>query len=93
MLRIGLSAATICVRDAQGPDPDGILTATGYGFLEETAKFLNEILQQNEKHLTPTFFMQSTYNALSGLVALALKCKGYNNTYVKQRLRFRNGSV
>jgi 3-oxoacyl-[acyl-carrier-protein] synthase II len=88
MLRIGLSAATICVRDAKGADPDGIVTATGYGFLEETAKFLNEILHQNEKHLTPTFFMQSTYNALSGLVALSLKCKGYNNTYVNKGFAF-----
>lgn len=88
MLRIGLSAATICVRDTKGLNHDGIVTATGYGFLDETAKFLNEILQQHEKHLTPTYFMQSTYNALSGLVALSLKCKGYNNTYVSKGFAF-----
>ena len=69
MLRIGLSAATICVRNSGNTEPDGIITATGYGFLDETAKFLNEILQLHERQLTPTFFMQSTYNALAGLVA------------------------
>jgi 3-oxoacyl-[acyl-carrier-protein] synthase II len=38
--------------------------------------------------LTPTYFIQSTYNALSGLIALTLKCKGYNNTYVNRGFAF-----
>lgn len=88
LLRIGLSSAVLCTRSSGKPDVDGIVTATGYGFLDETAKFLNEILQLNERQLTPTFFMQSTYNALAGLVALTLKCKGYNNTYVSKGFAF-----
>jgi 3-oxoacyl-[acyl-carrier-protein] synthase II len=90
MLRIGLSAATICLRDSGVQMPDGIITATGYGFLDETAKFLKEILQQSERQLTPTYFMQSTSNALAGLVALTLKCMGYNNTYVSKGFAFEN---
>ena len=90
MLRIGLSAATISLRDAGINVPDGIITATGYGFLNEAAKFLHEILEQQEKHLTPTHFMQSTYNALAGLVALSVKCMGYNNTYVSKGFSFEN---
>jgi 3-oxoacyl-[acyl-carrier-protein] synthase II len=82
MLRIGLTAATICLRDSGPIKPDGIVTASGFGFLEETAKFLTEILDQDEKQLTPTYFMQSTYNALSGFIAMNLKCDGYCNTYV-----------
>ncbi|HEY8936513.1 MAG TPA: beta-ketoacyl synthase chain length factor [Cyclobacteriaceae bacterium] len=88
MLRVGLSAAVICVRDSGERAPDGIITGTGYGFLHETAKFLEEIYQYNEKQLTPTYFMQSTYNALAGLVALTLKCKGYNNTHVNKGFAF-----
>ncbi len=88
MLRIGLSTAMICFRDSGNINPDGIITATGYGFLKDTEKFLKEILEQHEKHLTPTFFMQSTYNALSGLVALSLKCSGYNNTFVNKAFSF-----
>lgn len=76
MLRIGLTAATICLRDAKVQTPQGIITGTGYGFLDETAKFLRELLEQHEKQLTPTYFMQSTYNALSGLIALSVKCMG-----------------
>ena len=88
MLRVGLSAAVICLRDSKEIAPSGIITGTGYGFLHETAKFLEEIYQYNEKQLTPTYFMQSTYNALAGLVALTLKCKGYNNTHVNKGFAF-----
>lgn len=88
MLRIGLTAAIICTRDSGITQPDGIITATGYGFLKDTAKFVSEMLDQQENHLTPTFFMQGTYNALSGLVALTLKCNGYNNTYVNKGFSF-----
>lgn len=88
MLRIGLTAALICTRDSRNAEPDGIITGTGYGFLNDTAKFVSEMLDQGEKHLTPTFFMQGTYNALSGLVALTLKCNGYNNTYVNKGFSF-----
>ena len=93
MLRIGLSAATICIRDAQIKSPDGIITATGYGFLEETAKFLNEVLNQSEKQLTPTYFMQSTSNALAGLVALTFKCMGFNNTYASKGFGMENALI
>jgi 3-oxoacyl-[acyl-carrier-protein] synthase II len=81
MLRMGLSAATICLRDAELKTPDAIITSTGFGFQEDMGKFLREILEQDEQQLTPTYFMQSTHNALSGLIALSVKCTGYNNTY------------
>lgn len=93
MLRIGLSAATICLRDTNIKNPDGIITATGYGFLDETAKFLKELLEQSERQLTPTYFMQSTSNALAGLVALTIKCMGYNNTYVSKGFAFENALI
>jgi 3-oxoacyl-(acyl-carrier-protein) synthase len=83
-----LSSAVICLRDANENNPDGIITGTGYGFLTDTAKFLTEIFDYQENQLTPTFFMQGTYNALAGLVALTLKCKGYNNTYVNKGFAF-----
>lgn len=90
MLRIGLASATICLRDAGIDKPDGIITATGYGFLDETEKFLREMLELKEKQLTPTHFMQGTYNALAGLEAVTIKCMGYNNTYVSKGFAFEN---
>ncbi len=88
LLRIGLSAAIICMRDAKNENPDAIITSTGYGFLDDTAKFLVELLTQQEKQLTPTYFMQSTYNALGGLVGLYVKCTGYNTTHVSRGFAF-----
>ncbi|MFH1080431.1 MAG: beta-ketoacyl synthase chain length factor [Pseudomonadota bacterium] len=88
MLRMGLAAAIICLRNARLKTPDAIITATGYGFQEDMGKFLTEILQQGEQQLTPTYFMQSTHNALSGLIALSVKCMGYNNTYASKGFAF-----
>ena len=88
MLRIGLSAATMCMRNANMPKIDGVIVGTGYGFLIDTAKFLEEVLGQDEKHVAPTHFMQSTYNTLAGLVALSIKCTGYNNTHVNKGFAF-----
>lgn len=93
MLRIGLSSAVICLRESNVQMPDGIITATGYGFLDETAKFLRELLEQGERQLTPTYFMQGTSNALAGLVALTIKCMGYNNTYVSKGFAFENAMI
>ena len=45
MLRMGLSAATICLRDAQLKTPDAIITSTGNGFQEDMGKFLTEKLR------------------------------------------------
>ena len=45
---------------------------------------MREIIDRNERQLTPTLFMQGTYNALAGMVGLSLQCTGYNNTYVSK---------
>lgn len=88
MLRMGLAASVICLKDAGIETPDAIITATGYGFQENMGKFLTEILEQDEQQLTPTYFMQSTHNALSGLIALSLRCLGYNSTYAGKGYAF-----
>jgi 3-oxoacyl-(acyl-carrier-protein) synthase len=88
MLRIGASAAMICVKDGGNAPVHNLITATGYGFLRDTARFLNEMLEQQEEDVTPTFFMQSTYNALAGLVALTFKSQGYNSNHVSRGWAF-----
>jgi len=88
MLCMGLAAATICLREAGIETPDAVIAATGYGFQEDMAKFLTEMLEQDEQQLTPSYFMQSTYNALAGLIALSVKCLGYNTTYAGKGFAF-----
>lgn len=81
MLKTGLAAAMICLRNSGVKTPGAVITATGYGFEDSRAKFMAEILTQTEQQLTPNYFIQSTHNALAGLVALTIGCTGYNNTY------------
>ena len=88
MFKIGLSAAKICAQDAKLDMPDGIITASGYGCIGDTSRFLLEVIGNVEKQLTPTLFMQSTYNSISGGIAMAMKCNNYNTTYVHRGFAF-----
>jgi 3-oxoacyl-(acyl-carrier-protein) synthase len=88
MFKMGLSAAKICALDAGLEMPDGIITASGYGCIGDTSKFLLEVIENGEKQLTPTLFMQSTYNSISGGIAMAMKCNNYNTTYVHRGFAF-----
>lgn len=89
-LKTGLASVMICLRNSGVKVPDAVITATGFGFYESRAKFLAEILTQNEQQLTPNYFIQSTHNALAGLVALTIGCTGYNNTYAGRGSAFEN---
>ena len=80
-----MKAATItslkALKAAGIESPDAIITATAYGMLETSEKFLVDMLENGEETLSPTLFMQSTHNTLSSAIAIRLKCHGYNMTY------------
>lgn len=61
---------------------DGIVIGTGLGGMEDCIKFLNQIVEFEEGTLTPTNFVQSTPNALAGVLGLMLKNTCYNMTHV-----------
>jgi len=87
-LRMGVTAAKICLLDSGIEMPDAVITGTGFGCTEDTEKFLLSILNNNEQHITPTAFIQSTHNTISGQVAIMLKCREYNSTYVNRGFSF-----
>lgn len=68
--------------------PDAIISGTGMGCFENTEKFLVDISKFGESCLKPTLFMQSTHNTISSLIAIVLKCHGYNNTYSHKEISF-----
>ncbi len=72
------------------PMPDAIITGTGLGCVEDTEKFLEAMLRNNEQFLQPAYFIQSTHNSISSQIAINLKCKGYNNTYIHRGVSFEN---
>lgn len=87
-LKMGVAAAGKCLRDAGLEVPDAIIAGTGLGMMQDTEKFLTSILDNDEKFLTPTSFIQSTHNTVGAHIAVMLKCNKYNFTYVNENLSF-----
>ena len=75
--------------NASGLDTvDAIITGTGYGCIENTEFFLDALSREGEQLLKPTYFMQSTHNTVSSLVAIQMKNYGYNVTYAHKGISF-----
>lgn len=70
------------LKEAGIEKPDAIIVGTGMGCSQDSEKFLKNVIDNHEEFLTPTFFIQSTHNTVSGQIALGLQCHGYNFTYV-----------
>lgn len=87
-VKMGVTAATKALENANLSRPDAIITGTGMGCIEDTEKFLNAIISNKEDFLTPTSFIQSTHNTIGAQIALGLHCKSYNNTFVHAALSF-----
>ena len=83
-IKMGLFAAKKALAIANEDIPDAIITATGEGCKQDTEKFLESVLDQDEDLLTPTSFIQSTHNTVGGQIALNLNCTGYNVTYTQE---------
>lgn len=88
ILKMGVSAAGKCLRDAEVEVPDAVIAGTSLGMMSDTEKFLTAILDNGEKFLTPTSFIQSTHNTVGAHIAVMLKCNKYNFTYVNDNLSF-----
>lgn len=69
---------------------DGIIIGTANGGIEDSILFLNQINEYSEGRLTPTAFVQSTYNAIAGMAAMITANKGYNVTHVHRGQTFEN---
>jgi 3-oxoacyl-[acyl-carrier-protein] synthase II len=88
IIKFGVAAGKICLADAGCSMPDAIITGTGLGCIEDTEKFLSNLIKCKEEFLTPTSFIQSTHNTVSAQIALLLKCHNYNFTFVHRGLSF-----
>ena len=65
--------------------PDAIVIGTHYGMLEQGEQILSHLTGVGEEGLSPTLFMQSTHNTIAGMLAIRLKCHGYNITYSQEQ--------
>ena len=85
---MGVAAAFGCLNEAGCEMPEAIITGTAYGCLEDTGVFLSKMVEQHEELLSPTAFIQSTHNTVGAQIALMLRCRNYNNTFVHRGLSF-----
>ena len=81
IIRIGVAAASLALKEAGIEKPDAIITGTGFGCVEDTGTFLDKLIENREEALNPTPFIQSTHNTIGSQIALLLQCVGYNQTY------------
>ena len=88
IIRMGVAAATECLREANISKPDAIITGTAYGCLDDTGSFLTKMVEFKEELLTPTAFIQSTHNTIGAQIGLMLQCNNYNNAFVHRGFSF-----
>lgn len=88
ILKRTVCTAITALNNSDVRQPDAIITGTGMGCMENSEKFLIDLSRFGEQCLKPTLFMQSTHNTISSLIAIILKCHGYNNTYSHKGISF-----
>lgn len=88
ILKFGVGAAKLALGDAGNPELDAISTGTGFGCLDDSGIFLRNVVESEESTVSPTPFIQSTHNTVSGQIALALQCLKPNNTFSQKGFSF-----
>lgn len=88
IIKMGVACGLECIADIAPEKIQGIITATGLGCLTDTEKFLNTLINNEERMLNPTPFIQSTFNTIGAQIALLRQIHAYNMTYVHRGLSF-----
>lgn len=88
ILKRALATSKEAIKASQLDVVDAIITGTGFGCIENTEFFLDALCKEGEQLLKPTYFMQSTHNTISSLVAIQTKNHGYNATYAHKGISF-----
>lgn len=91
-VRIGVGAGLKLMEShPEYKEADAIIITSKNGGLEDCIKFLDQMIKYGDGALTPTNFVQSTPNAISGNLALATQNQGYNMTHVNNSFSFIDG--
>lgn len=88
IIKLGSTAATIALKEANVEIPAAIVVGTGFGCLEDTSLFLRKMITNKEETLNPTPFIFSTHNTIAAQIAIQLKTHGYNSTYSHRNFSF-----
>ncbi|HNP19749.1 MAG TPA: beta-ketoacyl synthase chain length factor [Fulvivirga sp.] len=93
IIKMSVATAHQALAEAEVQVPEAIIVGTGLGCIEDTIKFLKDIIEGEEGILSPTAFIQSTHNTIAGQIALLLQCPNYNFTYANRGHSFENSVI
>jgi hypothetical protein len=88
LVKMALTTAKVCLDKIGIEMPDAIISASGWGCLNDTYKYLGEITDKDIASPSPATFIQSTHNTPGGQIALTLGCQQYNNVIVNGTTSF-----
>lgn len=89
IVKSAVAAAVECIGGVENISRlDAVITATGWGCLTDSERFLRNIIVEDEQLLNPTPFIQSTFNTVGGLIAMLGHNHFYNMTYVNRSHSF-----
>ncbi len=93
IVKMGVACGLKCIEGLAPESIDAIITATGFGCLADTEKFIESIVANSERLLNPTPFIQSTFNTIGGQIALLRGIHSYNVTYAHRGLSFESALI
>ncbi len=88
IVKFGTTAGLMALKESGVQKPDAISTATGYGLLEMSQRFLQDCVASGEGIVSPTTFIQSTHNTVSSNIAIIIGCNAHNNTFSQKGFSF-----
>lgn len=88
IVKMGVACGLECIGTIPPKEIHAIITATGLGCLADTEKFMNALIDSEERMSNPTPFIQSTFNTIGAQIALLCQVRAYNVTYVHRGLSF-----
>ena len=88
-VRMGVGAALPLL----GDPADGIIIGTSNGGMEDSIRFLNQLIEYEEGMLAPGNFVQSTANAIAAQLGMISANRGYNSTHVHRGHAFENALI
>lgn len=90
IIKMSIASAQACLAMGNVSLPEAIIVGTGLGCLQDTERFLADMVENDEGLLSPTAFIQSTHNTIAGQIALVLNCPHHNFTYAQRGHSFEN---
>ena len=90
IIKMGVTTSNKCLLNTK-EIPGAIILGTGLGCLQDTARFLTDIIETEEGLLSPTAFIQSTHNTIAGQIALLINCPNHNFTFANRGFSFELG--